>query len=97
MRVKVRDAYTLEIRGESHGLLNILRWTIGEFDENNRIELVGYTIPHPMEDLSILRIQFTNPEDQTGENLLNSLRKGLDSTRKVLSRLEQSLGASTNA
>jgi len=91
MRVKVRDEYTLEIQGESHSLLNILRWAIGELDEDDRIELVGYTIPHPMEDLSVLRIQFANPEDQTRENLLDSLRKGLDSTRKVLSRLEQSL------
>lgn len=91
MRIRVKDEYSVEIRGESHTLLNILRWAIGEFDKHREIELIGYTIPHPMEDLSLFRIQFADPKLQTKENLLKHLKSGLDCTIALLDGINNKL------
>lgn len=90
MRVKALNAYTLEILGEKHTILNLLRWSILEFEKEQEIELVGYTIPHPMEDKAIMKIQLQK-EGQTQKDILDVLRRGILSARRIISALQQNM------
>lgn len=85
MHVKARDNYTVEITNEGHTLLNILRWSIDRF--NSDIELVGYTIPHPMEDRAILRVQFKEAGRQSKEEVLKKVREGLEIVEGVIASI----------
>lgn len=95
MRVKALNAYTLEILGEKHTILNLLRWSILEFEKEQEIELVGYTIPHPMEDKAIMKIQLQK-EKQTQKEILDVLRRGIISARRVITALQENRTISAN-
>jgi DNA-directed RNA polymerase subunit L len=66
MKIKVlkeaANELKLEVEGEGHSLLNLLQKTILEDD---RIEMAGYDVPHPLIDRAILYVHTkgrTNPE-----------------------------------
>jgi DNA-directed RNA polymerase subunit L len=66
MKIKVlkeaANELKLEVEGEGHSLLNLLQKTILEDD---RIEMAGYDVPHPLIDRAILYVHTkgrTSPE-----------------------------------
>ena len=83
MRIKALDEYTIEVRGEKHTLLNMILHCIREYETEQKIELVGYTIPHPMEDKAIVKIQLQHSE-QTKEQILGVYRRGIVSAIKIV-------------
>jgi len=67
MKVKVLkrkdNELKIEVEGESHSLLNLLQKTLLE---DERIEMAGYHVPHPLFDRGILYVhtkEQQNPED----------------------------------
>ncbi|OAG31249.1 DNA-directed RNA polymerases I and III subunit RPAC2 [Nematocida displodere] len=88
MRVQALDEYTIEVLGEKHTLLNLIRWSICEFEKTRKIELVGYTIPHPMEDRAIVKIQLQNEQYQTKQEIMEVLIRGIETALEVVSRID---------
>ncbi|KAI5187207.1 DNA-directed RNA polymerases I and III subunit RPAC2 [Nematocida homosporus] len=87
MRVKATDEFTIEILGEKHTLLNLIRWCIYKFESVYEIELVGYTIPHPMEDKAIMKIQLKDSTNQTKKHILDVFQRGIESAQQITHHL----------
>ncbi|KAJ1651759.1 RNA polymerase subunit AC19 [Coemansia sp. RSA 1694] len=66
---------TFSIKEEDHTLGNALRWCIMQ---NPQVDFCGYSIPHPSEAKTHVRIQTT---DST--NAIDSMNKGLDDLKAV--------------
>ncbi|TAQ90449.1 hypothetical protein B7494_g1251 [Chlorociboria aeruginascens] len=66
-----QDAVSYRIEKEDHTLGNALRYIIMK---NPDVEFCGYSIPHPSEDVMILRIQTYKAEGTADD----ALSKGLD-------------------
>ncbi|KAJ2520789.1 RNA polymerase subunit AC19 [Coemansia sp. BCRC 34490] len=66
---------TFSIKEEDHTLGNSLRWAIMQ---NRQVDFCGYSIPHPSEAKTNLRIQTTD-----GSNAVDAMDKGLDDLRSV--------------
>lgn len=91
MRVKAIDNYTLEVLGEKHTLLNLIRWCITRFETVHEIELVGYTIPHPMEDKAVVKIQLVEKDSQEKGEILKVFQRGIEAAQKILKTLSISI------
>ncbi|KAI7828503.1 putative DNA-directed RNA polymerase subunit [Kickxella alabastrina] len=80
---------TFSIKEEDHTLGNALRWTIMQ---NPEVDFCGYSIPHPSEAKTNVRIQTT---ERT--NAIDAMNKGVDDLRMVCvmvkDRLAQRLAA----
>ncbi|KAI5190602.1 DNA-directed RNA polymerases I and III subunit RPAC2 [Nematocida sp. AWRm77] len=83
MRVKAINDYTVEVLGEKHTLLNLIRWSIANFEKEREIELVGYTIPHPMEDKALVKIQLKDAAFQTKKEILGVFQRGVEASQRV--------------
>ncbi|KAJ1665924.1 RNA polymerase subunit AC19 [Coemansia sp. RSA 1813] len=66
---------TFSIKEEDHTLGNALRWAIMQ---NAQVDFCGYSIPHPSEAKTNLRIQTTDRS-----NSIDAMGKGLDDLRSV--------------
>ncbi|KAI9506091.1 DNA-directed RNA polymerase I and III subunit Rpc19 [Coemansia spiralis] len=66
---------TFSIKEEDHTLGNSLRWSIMQ---NPQVDFCGYSIPHPSEAKTNLRIQTTDRS-----NAIDAMNKGLDDLRSV--------------
>ncbi|KAI5134007.1 DNA-directed RNA polymerases I and III subunit RPAC2 [Nematocida ausubeli] len=93
MEVHVKDSYTIEILKANHTILNVVRWSISEFEAESEIELIGYTIPHPMEERAILKIQLKNEKEQTEAAILSILQRGISFAEKLFKTLEEKIDA----
>ncbi|KAI5190370.1 DNA-directed RNA polymerases I and III subunit RPAC2 [Nematocida minor] len=91
MEVGVRDNYTIEILKTNHTVLNIVRWAIEKFEEEYEIDLIGYTIPHPMETRALMKIQLKKEEEQTKSAILSIFKRGIAASNRVLSQIEESI------
>ncbi|KAI5171474.1 DNA-directed RNA polymerases I and III subunit RPAC2 [Nematocida sp. LUAm3] len=89
MKVIPVDEYSLEIKEEKHTLLNLIRWSILTFEHHVDVELVGYSIPHPMEDTAIMKIQLKDEKLQSKKEIVNVLLRGVENARKVVERCAQ--------
>jgi DNA-directed RNA polymerases I and III subunit RPAC2 len=77
-RVRIVDERTVEIEGEGHTLMNPLRWAIARNFTGEEVELCGYNIPHPSDNVSRLTIQFRDEAIQTPQNLAQKMSDGLE-------------------
>lgn len=91
MQVSVKDSYTIEVLQTNHTLLNIIRWAIEEFESEYEIDLIGYTIPHPMETKGLVKIQLRREEDQKKEVILSIFKRGIEASKAVIHRIEKGL------
>jgi DNA-directed RNA polymerase subunit L len=90
MKIKVlketANELKLEVEGEGHSLLNLLQKTILEDD---RVEMAGYDVPHPLIDRAILYVHTkgtTNPETvikEVTKKVLNLSKEFQKSFKKV--------------
>ncbi|KAI5179999.1 DNA-directed RNA polymerases I and III subunit RPAC2 [Nematocida sp. AWRm80] len=88
--MKVIDEYTIEIFNHKHTTLNIIRWCINAFDSET-VALVGYTIPHPMEDKAVFKIQLKDENRQSKKEIVCVLRRGILASKKILEKIEKSI------
>jgi DNA-directed RNA polymerase subunit L len=70
---KTENELKIEVEGAGHSLLNVLQKTLLEDD---RIEMAGYHIPHPLIDNGVLYV--STREQQKSYDVIN------DATKKVL-------------
>ncbi|KAI5167436.1 DNA-directed RNA polymerases I and III subunit RPAC2 [Nematocida sp. AWRm78] len=91
MEVNVKDSFTIELLKTNHTILNVIRWAINEFESVYDVELIGYTIPHPMEERAIMKIQLKHEEEQTEDAILSILRRGITAAEDVFNNLEEKL------
>ncbi|CAD25969.1 DNA-DIRECTED RNA POLYMERASE I AND III SUBUNIT 14K (14 kDa polypeptide) [Encephalitozoon cuniculi GB-M1] len=95
-RIKILNGQTVQVRKEDHTIMNPLRWCIGKNFTGEKVELVGYTIPHPSDDISNITIQLCDESLQTPPNLLKKLVEGLECMEaigaKIASEIERSKG-----
>ncbi|EIJ87846.1 DNA-directed RNA polymerases I and III subunit RPAC2 [Nematocida parisii] len=91
MEVNVKDSFTIELLKTNHTILNVIRWAINEFESVYDVELIGYTIPHPMEERAIMKIQLKREEEQTEDAILSILRRGITAVEEVFNNLEEKL------
>lgn len=92
MRVRAVDDYTVEVIGEKHTVLNLVRWCIVQFEADRAVELVGYTIPHPMEDKALVKIQLRDERWQTPKEILGVFLRGIESSQKLTAHLAALVG-----
>lgn len=89
-KVEAVSPYQISISGEDHTLLNVLKYVINK--KYSEVELCGYTIPHPSEDVAIFKVQFQKEESQREENIYSVLVGGLacieEIGQKLLSEVE---------
>lgn len=92
-RVKILSSQTVQVRGEDHTIMNPLRWCIGKNFGGERVELVGYTIPHPSDDASNITIQLQDEHLQSPPHLLKKISEGLQCMeaigKKIASEVEK--------
>ncbi|KAJ2756084.1 RNA polymerase subunit AC19 [Coemansia aciculifera] len=74
---------TFSIKEEDHTLGNALRWCIMQ---NPQVDFCGYSIPHPSEAKTHVRIQTT---DST--NAIDSMNKGLDDLKAACQLIQAKL------
>ncbi|KAJ1817751.1 RNA polymerase subunit AC19 [Coemansia sp. S610] len=74
---------TFSIKEEDHTLGNALRWCIMQ---NSQVDFCGYSIPHPSEAKTQVRIQTT---DST--NAIDSMNKGLDDLKSACQLIQHKL------
>lgn len=89
-KVDTINKYQVSIFGEDHTLLNVLKYVINK--KHSEVELCGYVIPHPSEDMAIFRLQFQDEEQQKADNIYNVIVDGLlcveQISQKLLSELK---------
>lgn len=92
-RIKVISSQTIQVDGEDHTLMNPLRWCISNNFVGEKVELAGYTIPHPSDDVSNLTIQLCDEKSQNAQAILQKMLEGLGCMqaigRKVASEVER--------
>lgn len=88
MKVAVKDSYTIEVDQANHTILNIIRWAIEEFERDYEVDLIGYTIPHPMETRGLIKIQLKREEDQTKKTILSIFKRGITASKSIITRIE---------
>ncbi|KAG5858681.1 RNA polymerase I/III subunit AC19 [Encephalitozoon hellem] len=97
--ISILNDQTIQVKKEDHTIMNPLRWCISKNFTGESVELVGYTIPHPSDDVSNLTIQFSSESSQTPPNLLKKMVEGLECMEaigsKMLSEIER-FGNETN-
>lgn len=76
-RVKVLNSQIIQIDAEDHTMMNPLKWSISRNFAGEKVELAGYTIPHPSDDISHLNIQFCNEAAQSPAGILQKMAEGL--------------------
>ncbi|KAJ1919051.1 RNA polymerase subunit AC19 [Mycoemilia scoparia] len=74
---------TFSLPGEGHTLCNALRWAIMK---NPSVDFCGYSIPHPSNPISNIRIQTT---DDT--NVIKAMEKGLNDLESLCDLLKEKL------
>lgn len=84
-RLEARNEYQVSIADEDHTLLNVLRYAINKRCDS--IELCGYTVPHPSENVAIFRVQFKRQEQQTSDNVYKTLVDGLEYVNAIGEKL----------
>jgi len=67
---KADNELKIEVEGEGHSLLNLLQKTLLE---DEKIEMAGYHVPHPLFDKGILCIQ--TKDKQSPEDVLKQAAK----------------------
>ncbi|AFN84027.1 DNA-directed RNA polymerase I and III subunit AC19 [Encephalitozoon romaleae SJ-2008] len=91
--IKILNDQTIQVNKEDHTIMNPLRWCISKNFVGEKVELVGYTIPHPSDDVSNITIQFSSESSQTPPNLLKKMIEGLECMEaignKMLSEIEK--------
>jgi len=92
MRVKALDDFSIEVLGEKHTTLNLIRFCIASFEREQEVELVGYTIPHPMEDKAVIKIQLKSEEKQTQKEILGVFKRGIEVSQDIINRIESLVG-----
>ncbi|KAH9386821.1 DNA-directed RNA polymerases I and III subunit RPAC2 [Nematocida major] len=88
MEVHAKDEYTIEVLKTNHTVLNLVRWAIGQFESVHEVDLVGYTIPHPMEERALMKIQLKKEESQTREAIMDVFRRGVAATQSVIDKIQ---------
>ncbi|KAM0671720.1 subunit AC19 of RNA polymerase [Ordospora colligata] len=86
-RIRIVNDYAVEIENEDHTMMNPLRWCIGRNFSGDHVELVGYTIPHPSDNVARLSVQFSNENMQKPQNILDKIAQGLESMEAICSKL----------
>ncbi len=86
-RIRIVNDHAVEIENEDHTMMNPLRWCIGRNFTGDHVELVGYTIPHPSENVARLSVQFSNEDMQKPLNILDKITQGLQSMEAIGSKL----------
>lgn len=84
-RLETRSEYQVAIADEDHTLLNILRYAVNK--RCSDIELCGYTVPHPSENVAVFRVQFKNPQQQTSDSVYKTLVDGLEYVHAIGEKL----------
>ncbi|KAK1348190.1 putative Rpb3/Rpb11-like subunit of RNA polymerase [Hamiltosporidium tvaerminnensis] len=84
-KIKPLNNFTLSIHNEDHTLMNALRYTIQLCSPE--VDIVGYTIPHPSEQISNLRIQYTEENDQNISNMAHTVKNGLTSLENIIVKI----------
>lgn len=90
-KIEIVNDIMIKIHEEDHTIMNPLRWCIARNFAGKHVELVGYTIPHPSEHSCDLKIQFTDKNMQTPQNVLSKTMEGLDCTQVILERILSSI------
>ena len=67
---KTANELKIEIAGEGHSLLNLLQKSLLE---DEKIDIAGYDVPHPLIDRAILYVQ--TKEKQNPEDVINEATK----------------------
>ncbi|KAH9410586.1 putative RNA polymerase Rpb3/Rpb11 [Ordospora pajunii] len=97
-RIRIVNDHTIEIDSEDHTMMNPLRWCISRNFSGNNVELVGYTIPHPSDNVARLSVQFNNEEIQKPHTILDKIAQELQSMEaignKLLTQIEEFESAS---
>lgn len=91
-KVKNSDnMYDLTIENEKHTLGNLIQALFYNIfirnDEKKVINYVGYRCPHPLNNIMIIKINFTNEE--TNENIKKIFIDGLEEIQKQLNKLKK--------
>ncbi|KAG0441234.1 DNA-directed RNA polymerases I and III subunit RPAC2 [Dictyocoela muelleri] len=87
-RVNMINDFTISIKNEDHTLLNVLQHMINQNYSGEKVELCGYVIPHPSENISQLRVQFENEDKQNYLNMLYKTKEGLESIKEMTNYVE---------
>ena len=74
---KTANELKIEIEGEGHSLLNVLQKSL---IEDEKIEMAGYDVPHPLIDRAILYVQ--TKEKQNPEDVINEATKKVQGLSK---------------
>lgn len=73
-KLKILDELTIEIKDETHTLINPIKWIISNNWNMPNVEFCGYNVPHPSSSVINLSIQFENESDQTKTKLLTKIK-----------------------
>ncbi|KAF7684256.1 putative DNA-directed RNA polymerases I and III subunit RPAC2 [Astathelohania contejeani] len=90
-RVNITSNYMVEFKYEGHTIMNLLRWAISMNFTGEEVDLCGYTIPHPTDQTSSLRIQFKDEDKQNPENLVKKITEGLECIELIGKKLLEDL------
>ena len=86
-RIRIVNDHAVEIENEEHTMMNPLRWCISRNFSGDHVELVGYTIPHPSDNVARLSVQFSNEDMQKPQNILDKIAQGLETMEAIGSKL----------
>ncbi len=81
-KLKILNENTIEIKEETHTLMNPLKWIISSNWCDHKVEFCGYNVPHPSNPIINLSIQFENESDNTKENMLHTMEMSADLLKK---------------
>ncbi|EPR78512.1 polymerase subunit AC19 [Spraguea lophii 42_110] len=87
-KIKVLDEYTFSITDEDHTLMNPLQWSISQ---DKSVDICGYTIPHPSENIATLRIQFKDENRQNKTEKKDTLIEGCDRLERIINEMMKQL------
>lgn len=90
-RIETRNEYQVSISGEDHTLLNLLRYTMSKKCED--VELCGYNIPHPSENVAVFRVQFKDERQQNADNVYRAIVDGLERVKEIGAKLLHEIDA----
>ena len=86
-RVKILNSQTVQVAGEDHTIMNPLRWCISKNFTGEHVELVGYTIPHPSDNVSNMTIQLRDELLQNPPGLLKKVVEGLECMETIAAKI----------
>lgn len=86
-RVAIKNDLTVTVKGDTHTLLNLLRWAAAANWAGPTVEFCGYAIPHPSVDEACITVQYENEAEQSSAAVIQTLSASLEALEQCCDRL----------